>query len=84
MPEISRFYGLVIKMFYRQREHNPPHFHATYGDYVGVVDLETLEMQEGDLPPRAMAMLREWAAQHRDELMDVWTTQRFRKIPPLD
>ncbi|MBR4250688.1 MAG: DUF4160 domain-containing protein [Kiritimatiellae bacterium] len=84
MPELCRFYGLVIKMFYRQREHNPPHFHVTYGDFVGVVDIGTLEMTEGDLPPRALDLVREWATIHRDELLDVWENQTFRKIAPLD
>ena len=83
MPEISRFYGLVIKMFFRGREHNPPHFHVTYGTFVGIVDLDTLEMTEGDLPPRAIAMVRAWAALHRGELMDIWNSQDFRRIDPL-
>lgn len=83
MPELSRFYGLVVKMFFRQREYNPPHFHVAYGAFVGVVNLDTLEMEEGDLPPRAMEMVREWASLHRAELTEVWKTQKFRKIEPL-
>lgn len=83
MPELSRFYGLVVKMFFRQKEHNPPHFHVSYGSFVGIVNLETLQMEEGDLPDRAMAMIREWASKHRDELLEVWETQQFRKIEPL-
>lgn len=83
MPELSRFYGLVIKMFFQQAEHNPPHFHVTYGNFVGCIDMDTLEMMEGDLPPRAIALVKEWAVQHREELLDVWKTQRFRKIDPL-
>ncbi len=50
MPEIARFYGLIIKMFFAVREHNPPHFHALYGEYSGI---NTLSMLEGDLPPRS-------------------------------
>ena len=50
MPEIARFYGLVIKLFFG--DHPPPHFHALYGEYVGLFDIQTLEMIEGDLPPR--------------------------------
>lgn len=83
MPEISRFYGLVIKMFFRSSEHNPPHFHVAYGDYLGVINLETLEMEEGDLPPRALKMVKEWATCHKDELLAVWRSQNFRKIDPL-
>ena len=64
MPVIARFYGLIIKMFFQQKEHNPPHFHAVYGEYVGAIDIRTLEMLEGDLPPKALALVREWAAQY--------------------
>lgn len=83
MPALSRFYGIVIKMFFRQKEHNPPHFHVTYGDFMGIVSLETLEMEEGDLPPRALKMVKEWAALHRDELLEVWRSQDFKEIEPL-
>ena len=64
MPVIARFYGLIIKMFFQQQEHNPPHFHAVYGEYVGAIDIRTLERLEGDLPPKALALVREWAAQY--------------------
>lgn len=49
MPEISRFYGLIIKMYFRVAEHNPPHFHVIYGDTAVIFDIETLKMLEGDL-----------------------------------
>lgn len=83
MPAIARFYGLVIKMYFQNAEHNPPHFHAIYGDYTGAFDIETLDMLEGDLPPKAQALVREWAAQHKDALMKIWNTQEFIKLPPL-
>lgn len=54
MPEISRFYGLIIKMYFRVAEHNPPHFHVIYGDTAGIFDIETLKMLEGDLPLKAL------------------------------
>lgn len=84
MPVIARFYGMVIKMFFAQREHNPPHIHAVYGEYVGAVDIQTLEMLEGDLPPKALSMIREWIKAHRDELMHMWNTQEFKTLPPLE
>ena len=84
MPVIARFYGLVIKMYFQQAEHNPPHFHVGYGEYMGAIDIQTLEMIEGDLPPKALALAREWAAEHRAELLKIWTTQRFAQIPPLE
>ena len=83
MPEIARFYGLIIKMFFMQSEHNPPHFHALYGEYMGEFDINTLELLEGDLPPRAVKLIQEWAAIHQTELLDMWNTQNIRKLPPL-
>lgn len=53
MPEISRFYGLVIKMFFKPKEHEPPHIHALYGEYIGIFELSSLQMIEGDLPSKA-------------------------------
>ena len=83
MPVISRFYGLVIKMYFQQSEHNPPHIHAVYGEYIGAIDIQTLEMLEGDLPPKALLLVKEWTAQHRDTLLEIWTTQNFQPVPPL-
>ena len=84
MPVISRFYGIVIKMYFQQSEHNPPHFHAVYGDYMGAFDIKTLEMIEGDLPAKGQAMVREWAAKHTDDLLAIWNTQEFKKLPPVE
>ena len=83
MPEISRFYGIVVKMFFIQNEHNPPHLHAIYGDYIGTINIKTLEIIEGDLPYKAVALLTEWIQIHQDELLEIWQTQEFKKIPPL-
>lgn len=63
MPVISRFYGILIKMYFR--EHGVPHFHAIYAEYNGVYDLQTLEMIEGDLPNRAHRLIREWARRYQ-------------------
>lgn len=84
MPEISRFYGIVIKMYFKQSEHNPPHFHAISGDCLGAFDIRTGEMIEGDLPKRAVKMVQEWAEQHRKELLQIWKTQKFIELPPLE
>ena len=83
MPEISRFYGIIIKMFFMQHEHNPPHIHALYGEYVSVINIATGEVIEGDLPGKALALVLEWLSLYRDELMAIWQTQNFRKLPPL-
>lgn len=59
MPVIARFFGIVIKMYFSQSEHGVPHFHALYGEYNGVFDIQTLDMFEGDLPVRAQRLVRE-------------------------
>lgn len=84
MPVIARFYGLIIKMYFQQSEHNPPHIHAMYGEYIGVIDIRTFEMLEGDLPSRALALAVEWTKQNSEELLDIWDTQKFRQLPPLE
>ncbi|HHH39808.1 MAG TPA: DUF4160 domain-containing protein [Sedimenticola sp.] len=81
MPEISRFYGIVIKMYFL--DHPPPHFHAVYGDRHGLIALDTLEMLEGNLPPRALRLIAEWGKLYRSDLMRMWKTQNFEKLPPL-
>ena len=81
MPEIARFYGIVIKLFFG--DHPPPHFHAVYGEYLGLFNMETLEMIEGDLPSRAEKLVVEWANLHQKELVNMWNEQQFRKLPPL-
>lgn len=84
MPVLSRFYGIVIRMYFRQSEHNPPHIHAIYNDDVAAIDFITGEILEGNLPPKAMSMVREWIGLHRESLSEIWRTQEFRKIPPLE
>lgn len=83
MPEICRFYGILIKMFFKPKEHEPSHLHALYGEHVGVFDLQTMKMTEGDLPTKAQELVKEWMSQHQDQLLDMWTTQSLRKLPPL-
>ena len=84
MPVLSRFYGISIRMYFQQAEHNPPHIHAVYGENVAEVSLKTGDVIEGGLPPKALAMVREWISDHQDELFDVWYSQEFRKIDPLE
>jgi hypothetical protein len=85
MPEISRFFGIVIKMYYR--EHAPPHFHAEYGEYECEISLKDLSVLVGKFPPRALGMVMEWAAMHQSELLAVWDEARefkaLSKIEPL-
>jgi hypothetical protein len=85
MPEISRFYGIAIKMFYN--DHAPPHFHAEYGGNVMIVAIETLGVIAGRLPPRATGMVLEWASVHQDELLKNWALalqmEPLGRIDPL-
>lgn len=85
MPEISRFFGISIKMFFD--DHPPPHFHAEYGGDKAVFDIRNLVVINGGLPSRALGLVVEWASQHQDELLDLWTRaskqQELYKIPPL-
>ncbi|MGD0517884.1 MAG: DUF4160 domain-containing protein [Thermoguttaceae bacterium] len=86
MPEISRFFGIVIKMFFD--DHNPPHFHAEYGRDFALIDIRTLSVFSGRLPPRVMGIVIEWAALHQKELLDDWNKARdqkeLQKIVPLE
>ena len=83
MPEIVRFYGIIIKMFFKPKEHDPAHIHALYNECVGLFDIHTLEMTEGDMPLRAQQLVKEWMGEHKDELLKMWQTQKIVKLPPL-
>ena len=84
MPVISRFYGMIIKMFFLASEHNPPHIHVVYGEYVGVIDIRTLQMFQGDLPNKALKIVQEWTQIHQEELLKMWETQDIQPLPPID
>lgn len=85
MPTISIFYGILIQMFWN--DHAPPHFHASYGEYKGIIDIKTLQMLEGDLPRRALNLILDWAELHQNELLIDWELcvkkQMPNKIEPL-
>ena len=72
---------LCIKVFFG--DHPPPHFHAVYGEYNALVSIESLEIIEGDLPSRAQKLVLEWATLYQQDLLQMWNTQEFRKLPPL-
>lgn len=83
MPEITRFYGISIKMFFKPKEHEPSHIHAIYGEYVGIFNIETGEMEAGDLPHRAQSMVKDWLEIYKFELIEMWNSQDIGKLPPL-
>jgi hypothetical protein len=86
MPEISRFFGIIIAMYYR--EHAPPHFHAKYAGHRAAFAISDLRITEGSLPGRAISLVLEWAFLHRDELAENWRRAERREdlswIKPLD
>jgi hypothetical protein len=83
MPEVSRFYGIVIRINYR--DHNPPHFHAEYGDDALAVEISSLTELTGQLPRRATAMVLDWAAIHQSERLDAWNRARAQQpLPKID
>ncbi len=86
MPELCRFFGIIIAMYYN--DHAPPHFHARYGHQKAAIDIETLGVLEGELSPRALGLVLEWAARHKDELRVDWELARthatLKPIAPLE
>ncbi len=83
MPVISRFYGIIIRMYFIQNEHNPPHIHAIYGEDVAAIDIQTGKVMDGYLPPKALSMVNEWIEINKKELLNIWETQEFKFIEPL-
>lgn len=83
MPVISRFHGIVIKMYFRQKEHNPPHIHAIYGECIGMFSLSDGEMFEGDIAPKEQKLIKTFVSKYREELLKMWNTQQFFALEPL-
>lgn len=84
MPTISRFYGIKISIYQIQKEHNPPHLHALYGEYDAEIDIVSGRQIRGNLPSTAMNLVRKWISIHKKELIEMWKTQEFRQLPPLE
>ncbi len=86
MPEVSRFFGIVVKMFYN--DHEPPHFHALYSGQMALISIRDLKVLGGSLPPRALGLVIEWAVLHQEALMENWERARRKeplvRIPPLE
>jgi hypothetical protein len=86
MPEISRFFGIIIRMFFD--DHAPPHLHAAYGEFAAVLAIDPIRVMESTLPARALSLVIEWMALHREELLDNWNRlhsgQPPLKVAPLD
>lgn len=86
MPEVSRFYGIVIRFYYR--DHPPTHFHAMYGEHEALIEIETGTVYQGSLPGTALALVNEWRTIHLQELRDDWNRAREERpllpIAPLE
>lgn len=86
MPEISRFFGIIVTMYHS--EHPPPHFHVRYGEQKAIITIESLTLIEGKLSPRVFGMIMEWATLHQKELLENWNLARrheaLQKIEPLE
>jgi hypothetical protein len=86
MPEISRFFGILIAMYYN--DHPPPHFHVRYGQQKAIIEIQSLSVLEGNLSPRVLGFAIEWAASHQAELLQNWELARqqapLESIPPLE
>lgn len=81
MPEICRFLGIVISMYFSA--HNPPHLHVRYNEYRAVVGIRDLNLLDGYMPARVRGLVEEWAELHQAELLAMWVSKDFHKIEPL-
>ena len=79
MPEISRFFGIIITMYFS--DHQPPHFHVRYGDFKAQVSIDSTSILRGNLPPRVFGLVAEWALVHREELRDNWKLVQNETLP---
>jgi len=81
MPEICRFLGIIITMYFD--EHNPPHFHVRYNEYRASFEIKTLNVISGEVPAKVRGLVEEWAEMHKEELLNIWESKDFHKIEPL-
>ena len=81
MPEISRFYGIVIYMFFN--DHNPPHFKVKYAEFEANIRISNGDILSGDLTISKLKLVKAWAEIHKDELLEMWNSKEFHKIEPL-
>ena len=83
MPTIATFYGIVIFMHLTEKEHNPPHIHAIYGNYEATFAVADGGILKGKFPSKGTTLVQEFVALHRDELLTMWDTGIYKKLPPL-
>ncbi len=83
MPTLARFFGITIRMYFQQSEHNPPHIHAIYGNTKGAIAIETGKALDGNLSKATVKIVKMWIGEHKEELLNIWKTQKFAKVAPL-
>lgn len=83
MPTISHFYGIIIVMYLRGKEHNPPHIHAITQEFDAPFSIETGALLEGDFPPKAQLLVKEFVLTYQKELKEMWDTGNYRRLPPI-
>ena len=83
MPTISSFYGIIIVMYLRNKEHNPPHIHAITQDFDAPFSIATGEIMDGVFPSKAKTLVKEFVLKYQKELEEMWETEKYQKLPPL-
>ena len=83
MPTICHFYGIIIVMYLRNKEHNPPHIHAITQDFDAPFSISSGELMEGEFPPKAQQLVKEFILQYQDELLNMWETEDYHKLPSI-
>ena len=84
MPTISQFYGIRIVMFLKQKEHNPPHIHAYYGSDQAKFLISNGELMDGEFPKQGRKLIKAFVVKYKKELMEMWQTEKYKKLPPID
>lgn len=84
MPTISMFYGIIIMMYLKEKEHNPPHIHALYGSEQATFYISTGEVYKGYFPKRAKQMVKEFVLKYQKELFEMWETGKYAKLKGLE
>ena len=83
MPTISTFYGIIILMHLRNKEHNPPHIHAIYGDEEATFYIESGEIYQGEFPKNGEKLVKQFIKQNKAKLLEMWETEKYEKLPPI-
>lgn len=84
MPTISQFYGILILMHLTRKEHNPPHVHAYYGEYEATFYIENGELMFGKFPTSGAELVKKFILKYKNELKEMWDTEVYKKLPPID